>query len=70
MVTVPLRVDVVEFAATLYATEPLPVPLAPLVTVIHATLLVAVHAQPVSDVIATEPVPPCDGTDWLVGAIV
>ena len=70
MVTVPLRVEVAVFAATLYATEPSPDPLAPLVTVIHATLLVAVHAQPVSDVTATEPVPPPAGTDWLVGAIV
>ena len=33
------------FAATLKPTVPLPVPLAPVVTVIHAALLAALHAQ-------------------------
>ena len=37
-------------------TEPFPLPLAPAVTVIHASLLVAVHAQPVPAVTATVPV--------------
>jgi hypothetical protein len=39
---------------------PLPLPLAPAVTVIHETLLVAVHAQPVPAVTVTLPVPPAD----------
>src|SRR5438876_464406 len=65
---VPLR-DVVEvFAAALNVTVPLPVPLAPAVIVIHASVVVAVHAQPVGDVIVTVPDPPptataCDAGD-------
>ena len=68
-VTVPVRGDDELFASTLNATVPLPVPDAPAVTVTHVTLLVAVHSQPVSAVTATEPVPPAEGTDWLVGVI-
>ena len=44
MVSVPVRALPV-FAATEYVTAPFPVPLLPLVTVIHVTLLAAVHAQ-------------------------
>ena len=44
MVSVPVRA-VPVFAATEYVTVPFPVPVLPLVTVIHATLLTAVHAQ-------------------------
>jgi hypothetical protein len=47
----------------------LPLPLAPDVTVIHESLLVAVHAQPLPAVTATLPVPPPDGVLALVGAI-
>jgi hypothetical protein len=43
------------------------VPLAPDVTVIHETLLLAVHAQPLVVVTLTEPEPPAAGTVWLVG---
>jgi hypothetical protein len=45
MVSVPLRAAPV-FAATLNATDPSPLPLVPDVMVIHASLLVAVQAQP------------------------
>ncbi len=45
MVAVPVRADVAVLAATARATVPLPLPLAPLVTVIHEAVLVAVQAQ-------------------------
>src|SRR5690349_8817248 len=45
-------------AAALYATVPLPVPLAPDVIVSHDALLVAVQAHPAALVSATLPVPP------------
>jgi hypothetical protein len=64
--SVPSRVPP-GFAATLNATEPFPVPLAPDVMVIHETLLLAVHAQPLAVVTLTEPEPPAAGTVWLVG---
>jgi hypothetical protein len=46
---------------------PLPLPVAPLVIVIHAALLVAVQVHPVGDVMVAVPVPPVPGSDWLVG---
>jgi hypothetical protein len=49
---------VVEFGATSKLTEPSPDPLAPLVTVIHALLLAAVHGQPAGAVTMPLPVPP------------
>ena len=57
MVMVPVRAAPV-FAATLNATEPLPEPLAPEVTVTHAALLLAVQLQPLAADTATVPVPP------------
>jgi hypothetical protein len=56
-------------AATLNATDPLPLPDAPLVIEIHAAFDAAVHAQPLVVVTATVPVPPVESTDWLVGEI-
>ena len=56
MVTVPVRALVVVLAAMEYPTLPLPLPLAPPVIVIQDALLVAVHAQPASEVTETEPV--------------
>jgi hypothetical protein len=47
IVTLPLRLAVVAFAAMVSVTDPLPVPLAG-DTVIHAALLVALHPQPVA----------------------
>jgi hypothetical protein len=51
-------------------TEPLPVPVAPALIVIHATLLVALHAQPVAAVTVTVPLPPADVGLADVGEIV
>src|SRR5438094_9244620 len=70
MVKVPVRADVVVFAATVYLTVPLPLPLAPAVTVIHAALLAAVHVQPVTVVTFAVAVPPAAGSDCVVGAVV
>ena len=69
IVNVPVRELVVLFAAALNATGPLPLPLAPLVTVSHDVLLTPVHAHPTGDVTAVEPVPPPAGTEPLVGEI-
>ncbi len=57
------------FAATLKPTDPFPLPLAPLVTVIQVLLLPADHAQPVDDVTLVEPVPPVATTDKLFDEI-
>ena len=53
MVAVPVRGVATVLAATVRATVPLPLPLAPLVTVIHDAVLAAVQAQPVGLVTAT-----------------
>ena len=55
------------FAAALNPTEPLPLPLAPEVTVIHDAPLLAVHAQPVAEETLKVPDPPPAATDPLVG---
>jgi hypothetical protein len=58
------------FAATLNATDPLPVPVAPDVIVIHAALLLAVQEHPAA--VATEnaaPTTPPAPNDWLLGLI-
>jgi hypothetical protein len=67
-VSVPLRALPV-LAATLNATEPLPVPLAPEVIVSQLALLDAVHAHPLVVVTATLPLDAVSGTFWLGGAI-
>src|SRR5439155_1610012 len=69
-VSVPVRDVPAVFAAMLNVTLPLPVPAAPVATVIHASLLTAVHAHPVGAVTVVLPVPPPATTDWLVGEIV
>jgi hypothetical protein len=67
IVSVPVRAMPV-FAATLYPTDPLPLPLLPEVTVSHEALLLAVHVQPLAVVTATERLlPPPATTDWVVG---
>jgi len=70
MVIVPVRTAAV-FAATVKLTDPLPVPAAPAVIVIHDALLTAVHAHvpPAVTVIAV-PAPPASAIDSLAGAIV
>jgi hypothetical protein len=68
MVSVPVRGLMLALAAALNATEPFPLPLAPLVTVSQdVALLTPVHAHPASVVTVVEPVPPPATTDWLVG---
>jgi hypothetical protein len=69
IVSVPLRA-VPVFAATVNATEPLPVPDDPPVIVNHGTLAPAVHPhEPADAVTVTEPGPPVSPTVWAVGAI-
>ena len=70
MVMVPARVLVAVLAAALKATVPLPVPLAPDVTVSQDVLLLTpVHAHDAPAVTVTLPVPPAAATDWLAGLI-
>ena len=69
IVSVPVRLEATVFAATLNPTVPLPDPVAPLVTVIHAALLAAVHEQPVATVTPLLPVPLDAEKDWPVGEI-
>lgn len=69
IVSVPVRAAPV-LAATLKPTDPFPVPLAPDVTAIHCTLLLAVQVQPDGVVTLTGPPgPPVDETDSLEGEI-
>ena len=63
IVSVPVREAAPAFEATENATVLSPTPLAPLVTVIHGSLLTAVHGQPAVVVTATVPGPPLAGTD-------
>jgi hypothetical protein len=67
MITVPVREVPAVLAATLRPTVPLPVPLAPEVTVIHDALLVADRAQPVVPLTETLTPPPPAATVVLVG---
>ena len=69
IVRVPVRLDATVFAATLNPTVPFPEPVAPLVIVIHATLLTAVHEHPVATATVLLPVPPDAASDWLVGVM-
>jgi hypothetical protein len=66
MVTVPVREVPAVFAATFSDTVPLPVPVAPAITVIHDALLVAVREQPVVPVTVTLTVPPAAAAVVLV----
>ena len=58
-----------EVDATVYCTVPLPLPVAPDVTVSHGTLLVVVHAHPAPAVTVTLPVAPPAGALALDGAM-
>ena len=69
IVTVPVRFVVPVFAATFTLTVPFPLPDAPAVTVIHESLLTAVHAHDVVAVTVTEAAPPAEEADRLVGAM-
>ena len=68
IVTVPVR-DPLLLAAICNATEPLPLPCAPDVMVIHDALLFAVHVQPVNVVTATFAMPALALTVRLSGSI-
>ncbi len=68
-VSVPVRCELLVLGATVKLAEPLPEPLAPAVTVIHVTLLSAVHAHPVVVVTVVDPLAPVKATDWLDGEI-
>lgn len=70
MVSVPVRNDVLGFAATAYETVPLPVPGEPEVTLSHEALLTAVQPQPDVVVTAAEPGPPGAVTLTVVGETV
>jgi hypothetical protein len=63
----PLRLHEVVFGSTVNVTVPFPDPDAPLVTVIHALLVVAVHGQPAAAVTVLLPLPPDAVNDWLTG---
>ena len=68
--SVPVLWVVPVFAAALKLTGPVPLPVPPLVIVIHDALLVAVHAQPVPVVTVVDPVPPAGAMVRLVGETV
>ena len=61
--SVPVRACAVVFAAAVNVTEPLLVPLPPLVTASHPVDVLAVHAQPAGAVTFVEPLPPPAATD-------
>ena len=65
--TVALRVNEDVLAVAVTVTVPLPEPLPPLAIVSHVALLVAVHAQPVATVTATEPLPPAAAMFCVAG---
>jgi hypothetical protein len=56
------------FAPTVSRTDPLPEPAPPEVTVIHETLLTAVHVHPTDAVTATVTSSPAAATDDRSGA--
>lgn len=60
---VPVRCEMVPFAATLNDTVPFPFPVAPPVTVIQAALLVALHVHPDTADTVNDPVPPVAVSD-------
>jgi hypothetical protein len=63
IVSVPVRLDVLPFAAMLNVTAPGPSPEAPPVTVIHDTLLTAVQGHPTPALTLVPPVPPAAAID-------
>jgi hypothetical protein len=59
---------VVVFGTTSNVTDPFPDPVAPLVTVIHALLLTAVHGHPLDAITIPVALPPDAVNDWFVVA--
>jgi hypothetical protein len=70
MLTVPVREVRAVFALTVSDTVPLPVPLAPELTMIQAAVLAAVQRHPVFAVTPTLAVPPAAAVLVLVGLMV
>ena len=70
IVSDPVRLLVVLFWLTLNDTVPLPVPDAPLVTVIQSLLLTAVQSHQSAAFTEVLPTPAAEVNDWLVGVIV
>jgi hypothetical protein len=67
---VPLRELLPVLAATVNPTLPLPVPEVPAVMLIHDALVVAVHAQLLTDAVtAIEPEPPASAKLCVAGDI-
>jgi len=70
MVIVPVRGADPELAGTVNCTVPFPVPDAPLLIVIHASLLIAAHEHDEAVVTAIEtPAPPAAPIELLVGVM-
>lgn len=65
IVTVPVRVAVPVFAATVKVTLPVPLPEVPAMMVIHVAPALAVHAQPGPAVTVLPPSPPSLAKVWL-----
>src|ERR1051325_4354004 len=63
MVKVPLRVLVLSFAATVYWTVSLPVPVLPCVMLTQEFVFVVNQVQPPETMTVTEPVPPSPGNE-------
>ena len=63
MVMLPTRPVAVVFAATLKPTDPFPLPLPAVVSVIQVTVLFAAHGHPALVVMPTVPEPPPAGID-------
>jgi hypothetical protein len=71
MAMVPCRAKASGFAVAEYDTVPLPLPLAPAVTVSHGVEpLTAVHGQPAGDVTDVDPFPPAAPIDAESGSTV
>jgi hypothetical protein len=69
IVRVPLLDSVEELTATAYARLPGPLPLLPVVIVIHDALAAALHAQAAGAVTVTLPVPASGPNVRVAGAI-
>lgn len=70
IVTDPVRCASLVLAATSMPTVPLPLPVAPEVTLSHAELLVALHAQPLAVFTDTATGSPAAEDVWAPGEIV
>ena len=70
MATVPVRRSVAGLVATVFATVPGPLPLLPVVIVIHGALAVAFHEHVAGAVTLTLPAPPSGANVALAGAMV